>query len=731
MNPMSIMAQAEKLGIPELQRSIQDGVVPAFIGVPLLQEKVKRQKQMQMGMAAQQPKKPSVAEQVGQEAQQATIADIMKAQALRMQGEMGQTGGISDSLPKPEGYAKGGPIAFAARGLVPGETMAEQLQRLLDEQRAADYGWSEETANAYEPKYYQTPEEARASMSRRNLAPTKQVGELYDEYLQAQSRAKAQTGLGVRSGNTIELPPTGLSPYQYTGDVMNAPNYSPVIEGQSYVHPTSTPRADMEARLAEREAFVGPRKGAAFSSPEAQAYLRDPSFIGRGTPIDEFVGPLNRAGKIAQFEGAGARLGSPLGADAQLVQKLSMPGVTGYDYKDPAMRSRLQSLFGMEHIKEPSQPAPNIKDLVAQARAKPFGESNLPMLEGYGNSLMPVAIDRRASVPAPATKNILSKNAPNKQAPDVDQAQAMQNRIAARKASPVMGGNAPAPTQTPYAQAAAPVAPATQAPATQEEEKDLTLAERMKEYRDAAGENKGIAALQSRLAEREARMAKEEERAPWMALMQAGLATMAGTSPNALTNIGQGGVAGLQAYNHSMNKLEDAKDKSFEIQAKLEEAQRNEELAAAKYGLDSVQADKKARLTAKLEREKMANNLEVHKLSYAAHIQAAEIQAGATRYSADTRNAAYGGAGKPVKLTDQQRYYSNMEDAMAADPNYRRDLRLPNGKPDPAKLAIEYRKTFKDVQNEALFGGMGMGGGMGSGMMSAQPDPRYRMLSQQ
>lgn len=338
------------------------------------------------------------------------------------------------------------------------------------------------------------------------------------------------------------------------------------------------------------------------------------------------------------------------------------------------------------------------------------------------------------SQPTPGIGNLLNKNAPNRQAPDVDQTQAMQNRIAARKAPPVIGGNVPAPTQTPYAQAAAPVAPATQTQPAQVEEKDLSLADYMKQYHDVTGENKGISALQSRLAEREGRLAKEEERAPWMALMQAGLATMAGTSPNALTNIGQGGVAGLQAYTHSMNKLEDAKDKSFEIQAKLEEAQRNEELAAAKYGLDSVQADKKAKLTAKLEREKMAHDLEVHKLSNATHIQAAEIQAGASKYAVDARNAAYGGAGKPARLTDQQRYYSNMEDAMAADPNYRRDLRLPNGKPDPAKLAIEYRKTFKDVQNEALFGGMGLG----DGMMSAQPVaantgvlPGYRILSQQ
>ena len=124
MNPMSIMAQAEKLGIPQLQRSIQDGTVPAFIGIPLLQEKVKRAKQMQMGMAAQQPKRPSVAEQINQEADQTGMYDIMRQRAAMMQGQMAGTGGISDMLrkPEPEAMAKGGAVAFKDRRLVPSLT---------------------------------------------------------------------------------------------------------------------------------------------------------------------------------------------------------------------------------------------------------------------------------------------------------------------------------------------------------------------------------------------------------------------------------------------------------------------------------------------------------------------------------------------------------------------------------------------------------------------------------
>ena len=64
----SIQATAEKLSIHQLQQAMHDGTLPPYIGIPLLQKKVQMQKQMQMASQAQQPKKPSIAEQVNQEA---------------------------------------------------------------------------------------------------------------------------------------------------------------------------------------------------------------------------------------------------------------------------------------------------------------------------------------------------------------------------------------------------------------------------------------------------------------------------------------------------------------------------------------------------------------------------------------------------------------------------------------------------------------------------------------
>jgi hypothetical protein len=387
-------------------------------------------------------------------------------------------------------------------------------------------------------------------------------------------------------------------------------------------------------------------------------------------------------------------------------------------------------LWGVPDEPQEAKPTINPKDLVAQARAKPFGESNLPMLEGYGNNLMPVAIDRRAPAAQPAP--IIDKAELVKpQIGGADQ-RTMAERMQLR---PAQVGSA-APSRTPYAQVIQPSAPAVGAGAPpaqqaqpQQEERDQSLSDYMKQYREAAGENKGIGALQNRLSEREARLAKEEDRIPGMVLMQGGIAMMAGPSSNAMTNIAHGLMSGSQTYINLMNKLEDAKDKSFDIQAKLEDAHRAEELAAAKYGLESVQADKKAKQTARLEREKMANDVLIHDRTNAAHLEAARIGKEATLGAAQTRAEVYAGTGKPTKLTDQQNYFNRVVEALEANPTWRPDLRHADGSPNPIAIEAERKKTSTDRRMEGFMGDS-MGTSMGSGMMSTQPDPRYR-LSQQ
>lgn len=102
----SRMAMAEKLSIPQLQQAIKAGTVPAYVGIPLLQEKVKMQKSMQ---AQQQPQEEgTVAEQVMREAEMEGGIDQLPSN-LPVYGEEEMGGGM------PE-YARGGIVALAEGG---------------------------------------------------------------------------------------------------------------------------------------------------------------------------------------------------------------------------------------------------------------------------------------------------------------------------------------------------------------------------------------------------------------------------------------------------------------------------------------------------------------------------------------------------------------------------------------------------------------------------------------
>lgn len=444
MNPMSIMAQAEKLGIPELQRSIQDGVVPAFIGVPLLQEKVKKAKQMQMGMAAQQPKRPSVAEQVGQEAQQATIADIMKAQALRMQGEMGQTGGISDSLPKPEGYAKGGPIAFAEKGYVDPDFVGPEENSYLD---------SEEAKRLLKEKYTYNPDDA-----------------WYNQL-------KDWAGRNITS---------------------------------------------------------------------AKDYLQSTTDTG---------------------------------------------------------------------MKLPGQQKPTLQKPAVQPAAAPVSAQTQ------------LAITPATTVPtAPAPK-----------------------------APPVMGGNAPAPVAAPYAQAAtAPSAIDYSKSMYSADETDPTklIAQRESYY----GEDKTGQTLKDYLAQQGEKVAKEEGRAPWMALMQAGLATMAGTSPFALANIGQGGIQGLNAYTKAQEKVDSAKEKMFDLQSKYDMARRAEHISAVNSGITSADTREASNKATNIKEQVARQDDKVDQAKLALEAKKVGIMQGQAGEAARHNKAMEGVYTNGMKATDVGRF---------------------------------------------------------------------------
>jgi hypothetical protein len=94
---MSRMADAEKLSIPQLNEAVKNGTIPAYVGVPLIQEKMKAE-QAAKAMVAQTQAQPPLARQVMEQ------ADMMSGLEK-----------LQSNLPE-EGYAGGGIVAFAEGG---------------------------------------------------------------------------------------------------------------------------------------------------------------------------------------------------------------------------------------------------------------------------------------------------------------------------------------------------------------------------------------------------------------------------------------------------------------------------------------------------------------------------------------------------------------------------------------------------------------------------------------
>jgi hypothetical protein len=81
---------------------------------------------------------------------------------------------------------------------------------------------------------------------------------------------------------------------------------------------------------------------------------------------------------------------------------------------------------------------------------------------------------------------------------------------------------------------------------------------------------------ETKLKGKEERIAKEEGQIGGLALLEAGLAIMSGTSANAFENIGKGAMTGTAAYRKSMDKIADAKDKLDDAYGRLEDVRFNQ-----------------------------------------------------------------------------------------------------------------------------------------------------------
>lgn len=153
----------------------------------------------------------------------------------------------------------------------------------------------------------------------------------------------------------------------------------------------------------------------------------------------------------------------------------------------------------------------------------------------------------------------------------------------------------------------------------------------------------------------------KEERNLRMALVNAGFAMMAGTSPYAFENIGKGAMLGSKQYMEGVDKLEAAAKKRQEAFALIEQARRAEarddwkernrleaektkaELDAKKYAIDGFGKVFEVN-------KKTATDIYNTEATNRRAVQVAEIGAGAQRYAADKYSSARGGSPQNIAV---------------------------------------------------------------------------------
>jgi len=113
---LSTMATAQKLSIQQIQKGVQDGTIPSYIGVPLIEQKTKQMQQAAASLQGQQSRnQPPIAEQVMQAADQVTRPENPLAPtslATDRQRPAPSRGIDAAQSNMPEQYAGGGIIAF-------------------------------------------------------------------------------------------------------------------------------------------------------------------------------------------------------------------------------------------------------------------------------------------------------------------------------------------------------------------------------------------------------------------------------------------------------------------------------------------------------------------------------------------------------------------------------------------------------------------------------------------
>ena len=155
--------------------------------------------------------------------------------------------------------------------------------------------------------------------------------------------------------------------------------------------------------------------------------------------------------------------------------------------------------------------------------------------------------------------------------------------------------------------------------------------DKMNRLKELRGPDTVTPRMEKRLRDMEAEVTGQKEDAQYMAMIRAGLAIAGGTSQNAITNIAEGGMEGIDSYVAELKEIREREDKIFDLDLEIAQAARKEELAIAMKGFDSEEAAEARNIKAILEKTKYDQTKE--EVQYQGDIDLEKAKIGSSVYS--------------------------------------------------------------------------------------------------
>lgn len=557
---MSRMGDAQKLSVPQLQKAIQSGVLPAYIGIPIIQDKLQQAKGAAQPVA---PKSP-IAQEILQQANQPQVG----------------VEGLPSNLPT-ESMAGGGIVAFANGGLNDDEDEYEQAiedeefdryQSLLD--NAGHYVKAEDTSapptKSTENKGVGVNPNATGGIGIKDLLAAKAAQHKLPPAL-LHSIAGLESG-GKETAANPRSSAKGL--FQFTDSTWKG------MGGKHGEQFDPEKNAELGA-LFTRQNAEGLKKSLGRDPTYGEVYAahhfglkgaKDLMGADPKTPIEMAVSPsVLKANPYLKDKSVGQVLAELNKKTGSGIVTLAEGGIAGLDQSDP-------SNAGIESAAPYyGYAAGGIAKLAQGGSVKHYDgtESSLVNVDPMGGYSGNYEAKDTTFDPFQESLARYKKD--------------LEEKIKTKKAlegtsleAPTTKTTTPAKDLGPGLTADEMIAGSTRAGTLAAMDKDTTSGMDLVkpagiDQAVAKKETGGLDDLIERLNKREAGYGKQKSIDNYMALLSAGLGMMGGTSPHALANIGQGAMAGVQNLAES-NKLRAAEqgnlDKTMATALRYREAQK-------------------------------------------------------------------------------------------------------------------------------------------------------------